>query len=224
MATIKDSVELFEDEVIVREYHAIDKEYVPVLSSGAEGRIAITNRRVIGRSELSVAGGKRVELNTVPLETVQGTCLSSGYSISWLFLIPGIGLLIYGIFGLISRQWGLGVILLIAGIILIVFSFRREVKIGVRAASIVHHGHISRAEPEGYLLLSQSGFRAYRIHGPDIEAVMRSLDAVILTVQQRGLEVIKDLKCSNPECSYMTMIGEEPPKHCPECGRAWRSK
>lgn len=51
--------------------------------------------------------------------------------------------------------------------------------------------------------------------------VMRALDAVILTVQERGVDVMKDLKCPNPECGYMTMIDEKPPRHCPECGIAW---
>jgi rubrerythrin len=50
---------------------------------------------------------------------------------------------------------------------------------------------------------------------------MRALDAVILTVQERGVDVMKDLKCPNPECGYMTMIDEKPPRHCPECGIAW---
>lgn len=223
MATIKDSVDLFEDEIIVREYHAIDKQYVPILSSGAEGRIAITNRRVIGRSELRVTGGKRVEFNAVPLQTVQGTCLTSGHYISWRLLIPGIVAVIFGTRVLPFSGWP-GVLTLIAGIIAIIFAFRREIKIGVRAATIVRGGLISKAEPEGYLLLSQSGFAAFRIHGPDVEALMRALDAVIVAVQERGLEVIKDLKCPNPECGYMTMIDEQPPKHCPECGKAWRSK
>ncbi len=223
MATIKDSVGLFEDEIIVREYYAIDKQYVPILSSGVEGRIAVTNRRVIGRSEVRVTGGKRVEFNAVPLETVQGTCLTSGRSIAWRLLIAGVVLAIFGIRVLDDWKWA-GAIAIIAGIIAIVFAFRREVKIGVRAASIVREGFISRAEPQGYLLLSQSGLAAFRVHGPDVEAVMRALDAVILTVQQRGLEVVKALKCPSPDCSYMTMIDEQPPKHCPECGKSWRTK
>lgn len=223
MATIKDSVDLFEDEIIVREYHAIDKQYVPILSSGAEGRIAITTRRVIGRSELRVIGGKRVEFNAVPLETVQGTCLTSGHSISWRLLIAGVIAVIFAI--RVLPFWELlGTIALIAGIIAIVFAFRREIRIGIRAGTIVRGGLISKAEPKGYLLLSQSGFAAFRIHGPDVEAVMRALDAVIVAVQVRGLEVVKDLKCPNPGCGYMTMIDEQPPKHCPECGRAWRGK
>lgn len=223
MATIKDSVDLYEDEVIVREYHAIDKQYVPILSSGAEGRIAITNRRVIGRSELRVAGGRRVELNTVPLEAVQGTCLTSGHSTSWRLLAPGIVALIGGIRLLTLESW-VGAFVLIAGILLIMFAFRRQIRIGIRAASIVRGGLISKAEPEGYLLLAQSGFSAFQIHGPDADALMRALDAVIVAVQQRGLEVIKDLKCPNPVCGFMTMIDEQPPKHCPECGKAWGSK
>jgi len=223
MATIEDSVDLFEDEVIVREYWAIDKQYLPILSPGAEGRIAITNRRVIGRSELKVDGGKRVELNAVPLDSVQGTCLTVGHRTLWGLLIPGIASFIAGIRLLEFAGW-LSASLFIAGIVAIVFAFRREIKVGVRAASIVRGGFISKAEPEGYLLLAQSGLAVLRTHGPDVEALVRALDAVIVAVQQRGAEIVNDLKCPNVECGYMTMIDDQPPKHCPECGKAWRAK
>lgn len=41
MPTIKDSVNLSPDETTLREYHAIDRGYVPILSRGVEGRIAV---------------------------------------------------------------------------------------------------------------------------------------------------------------------------------------
>jgi len=223
MATIKESVDLFEDEIIAREYHAVDRQYFPLLSSRAEGRIAITNRRVIGRSEVKVLGGKRVEFNAVPLDKVQGTCLAVGHYTSVRLLIVGIIVAVSGVSLLPFARWP-GAIMLIAGLLAIVFAFRREVQIGIRAAGIVQGGFISKAESKGYLLLRFAGFAAFRVHGPDVDAVMRALDAVILAVQQRGAEIIKDLKCPNPGCSYMTMIDDQPPKHCPECGKAWRSK
>jgi len=223
MATIKDSADLFEDEVIVREYWAIDKQYIPILSSGAEGRIAVTNRRVIARSELKVDGGKRVEVNAVPLETVQGTCLTVGHRTLWRLLIPGVAAVIAGVRLLDFGGWP-SAMLFIAGVIAIVCAFRREVKVGVRAASIVRGGFISKAEPEGYLLLAQSGLAALRTHGPDVDPLIRALDAVIVAVQQRGAEIITDLKCPNVQCTFMTMIDDQPPKHCPECGKAWRVK
>jgi len=223
MATIRESVDLFEDEVIVREYWAIDKQYVPILSPGAEGRIAITNRRVISRSELKVDGGKRVELNAVPLEAVQGTCLTVGNRTLWRLLMPGVIAVIAGIRLLEFGGWP-SAVLFIAGVIAIICAFRREIRVGVRAASIVRGGFISKAEPEGYLLLAQSGLSALRTHGPDVEVLMRALDAVIVAAQQRGAAIVNDLKCPNVECGYMTMIDDQPPKHCPECGEAWRAK
>lgn len=223
MATIKESVDLFEDEIIVREYHAVDRQYFPLISPRAEGRIAITNRRVISRSEERVLGGKRVRFNAVPLDKVEGTCLAVGHYTSVKLLIVGIIVALSGV-SVLPLVRGPGVIGLIVGLLLIVFAFRREVEIGIRAAGIVRGGSIGEAEPTGYLLLRFGGFAAFRVDGPDLDAVMRALDAVILAVQQRGADIIKDLKCPNPGCSYMTMIDKQPPKHCPECGKAWRSK
>jgi len=218
MATIKDAVNLSEDETIIREYHVIDRAYVPILSRGVEGRLAITNKRVIGRSEITVAGGKRIEFNSVPLDKVEGVNLVSGYSTSWKILIGGIAAIIFGIF---SLDWGIGIIFIIVGIIAVIFAFKNEVIVGVRAASITRRGMISVPEPQSYLLLSESGFRVFKVQGPDVDALMRGLDMVIMEVKKRGAEVLKDLKCPNPECSYVRAIDETPPKHCPECGTAW---
>jgi hypothetical protein len=223
VATIKESVDLFEDEIIVREYHAIDRQYFPLISPRWQGRIAITNRRVIGRSEESVLGGKRVRFNAVPLDKVEGTCLAVGHRMSVRLLIVGI-IVVLSAVSMLPLVRGPGIIGLIAGLLLIVFAFRREVEIGIRASGIVRGGFVGKAESRGYLLLQCGGFAAFRVHGPDIDAAMRALDAVILAVQQRGADIVKDLKCPNPACGYMTMIDDQPPKHCPECGKAWRAK
>ena len=47
MASIKDSVNLAEGETIIREYHAIDRPYIPIISRGVEGRIALTKYKVL---------------------------------------------------------------------------------------------------------------------------------------------------------------------------------
>ncbi len=223
MSSIKEFVNLSEGEAIIREYHAIERPYIPIISRGVEGRIAVTNKRVIGHSEITVAGGKRIELNNVPLEKVEGTCLTSGFSTSWRALIGGIVAIIFGISVLGTDIWLIGLIALIGGIIAAIFAFRRGIEIGVRATGLIRGGGglVSKAEPMSYLLLSEVGFRVFKIHGPDADAIMRGLDTVILEVKERGVEILKDLKCPNPECSYRRAIDEKPPKHCPECGTAW---
>jgi hypothetical protein len=227
VATIKESISLAKDETILREYYPINKQGFPLISSGIEGRIAVTNKRIIGRSE--TLGGHHIKFTSIPLDKAVGTCLYSG---SHMLLIPfliGVLVIIAGILALImvhSRSaLAPGIIGILVGIVLILFSFRNEIHIGVRAATIVGKGGmVSIPDYNGYLLLSAHGFTLFQIHGPDAEAVMKGLDAVILDAQERGSQITQDLKCPNPNCHHMIMIDEKPPKHCPECGIAWGEK
>jgi hypothetical protein len=226
MTTIKESVNLARDEVLLREYQAIDKQFIPFFSAGVKGRIAVTNKRIIGQCETTVLGGQYTELNSVPLEKVEGVNLATGFRISWILFIIGALFTLFCIIALAADHNFVApkVIFLIIGIVLFISSFRRQITIGVRVAYIGKRGLISRPDIEGYLLLFTSGFRVFSVNGPDADAVMKGLDATIIDIKERGGTVIQDLKCPNSECKYMTTMGEKPPKHCPECGKSWGEK
>jgi len=218
MASIKDSVNLAEGETIIREYHAIDRPYIPIISRGVEGRIALTNKRAIGQTITSVLGGKFTEVTDAHLERIDGIWVNSGYSTSWKILIGGIAAIIVGISMLVDELWPIGIIALIAGVIAAIFAFRNGFGIGVRTAGGAGGGS---PRSENYPLVAEVGFRVFKIHGPDADTIMKGLDTLILEIKARGAELLKDLKCPNPECSYMRAIDEKPPKHCPECGAKW---
>ena len=212
MESIKEIVNLSEGEQVVREYHAI--EQYGILKK-LDGKLALTNKRAIAYSKERTVLGEREVINENNLEGIEGTAVISGFGVLWKQIIGGIAAAIMGIIIMISGELLGGILLLILGIVLAIFSFRREFGVEVRSANG------STGEPINYPILVASGFMIAKVRGPDADALMKGVGAMIMDIKLRGEKLLENLKCPNPECSYMRPFDEKPPKHCPECGKSW---
>jgi hypothetical protein len=212
MGPIKEIVNLSEGEQVVREYHTI--EQYGILKK-LDGKLALTNKRAIAYSKGKTVLGEREKINENDLEEIEGTKIISGFGFVWKLLIGGIAAAITGIIMMVSEEVIGGILLLIVGIVLAIFSFRREFCVEVRSASG------GTAEPVNYPFLLASGLMIAKVRGPDADALMKGLGAMIRDIKLQGEKLLEKLKCPNPECRYMRPFDEKPPKHCPECGTSW---
>lgn len=212
MESIKEIVNLSEGEQVVREYHAL--EQYGILKK-LDGKLALTNKRAIAYSKGKTVLGEREEINENDLEGIEGTKIISGFGVVWRLLIGGIAAAIVGIIAMASGVLSGGILLLIAGIVLAVLSFGRVFRVEVRSCNG------GTGEPINYPLLEASGFMIAKVRGPDADAVMKGLGAMIRDIRLRGEKLLEKLRCPNPECRYMRPFDEKPPKHCPECGTSW---
>jgi hypothetical protein len=210
--SIKEIVNLSEGEQVVREYHAI--EQYGILKK-FDGKLALTNKRAIAYSKGKTVLGERVEINENDLEGIEGTKIISGFGVVWRLLIGGIAAAIVGIIAMASGVLSGGILLLIAGIVLAILSFGRVFRVEVRSCNG------GTGEPINYPLLEASGFMIAKVRGPDADALMKGLGAMIRDIRLRGEKLLEKLRCPNPECRYMRPFDEKPPKHCPECGTSW---
>ncbi|MGP8330320.1 MAG: hypothetical protein ACT6FF_08400 [Methanosarcinaceae archaeon] len=212
MESIKEIVNLSEGEQVIREYHAI--EQYGILKK-LDGKIALTNKRVIAYSKARWALGEHETINENNLDGIEGVAIASGFDVSSSLLIAGIAAAIVGLIVMVSDEIIGGILLLIGGIGLAILSFGREYKVEVRS----NNG--GTGEPINYPFIKAKGYMIAKVCGPDADVLMKGLGATISDIKLRGEKLLEGLKCSNPGCSYVRPFDENPPKHCPECGASW---
>lgn len=212
MESIKEIVNLSEGEQVIREYHAI--EQYGILKK-LDGKIALTNKRVIAYSKAKWALGEHEAINETNLDTIEGVAIASGFDVSLKLLIAGIAAAIIGLSIMALGEIVGGILPLIVGIVLAILSFGREYTVEVRS----NNG--GTGEPINYPVIGARGYMIAKVCGPDADVLMKGLGAMISDTKLRGEKLLEELKCSNPRCSYVRPFDETPPKHCPECGASW---
>ena len=212
MESIKEIVNLSEGEQVIREYHAI--EQYGILKK-LDGKIALTNKRVIAYSKTRWALGEYETINENDLDGIDGAAITSGFDVSLSLLIGGIAAAIVGLIVMVSDEIMGGILILIGGILLAISSFRKEYAVEVRS------NNSGTGEPINYPCIGAKGFMIAKVCGPDADVLMKGLGATISDIKLRGKKLLEELKCPNPECSYVRPFDENPPKHCPECGASW---
>ncbi len=80
---------------------------------------------------------------------------------------------------------------------------------------------VAYGAPINYPILHAWGLMVGKVHGPDADALMKGLNVMVLDIKLHGEKLLEGLKCPNPECSYLRLFNEKPPKYCPECGTVW---
>ena len=215
MESIKEIVNLSEGEQVIREYHAI--EQYGILKK-LDGKIALTNKRVIAYSKARWALGEHETINENNLDGIEGVAIASGFDVSLSLLIAGIAAAIVGLIVMVSDEIMGGILILIVGIVSAILSFGREYKVEVRS------NNSGTGEPINYPFIKAKGYMIAKVCGPDADVLMKGLGATISDIKLRGEKLLEKLKCPNPGCSYVRPFDETPPKHCPECGASWEAQ
>ncbi|NMG82767.1 MAG: hypothetical protein GIS02_01000 [Methanosarcinales archaeon] len=212
MESIKEIVNLSEGEQVIREYHAI--EQYGILKK-LDGKIALTNKRVIAYSKARWTLGEYETINENNLDGIEGVAIASGFDVSLSLLIGGIAAAIVGLIVMVSGEIIGGILTLIVGIVLAILSFGREYAVEIRTTNG------GTGEPINYPFIRAKGFAVAKVCGPDADVLMKGLGAMISDIKLRGEKLLEKLKCPNPGCNYVRPFDENPPKHCPECGASW---
>lgn len=207
-------VTLAENEHVIKRYDALNM----ISPYKLDISIALTNKRVLfyggGMSWFGMGENKIV--SDINIDKVTGTDIFKGRTFSIVQLIIGVLIALGGLsylassnnsFGASSNNFGSGLILLIIGIAIILFSFKTVFSIIVKAEHI---------DPISI------GIGGYSITKPgnDAGTVLKEIGAMILNIRTSGDKFTEKLKCPNKNCTYIRSVDEKP-KHCPECGTEW---
>lgn len=180
MPSVRDFINLGRDEVIIREYNAV-KILAP---TKMDGNICLTNKRAIlyGKTEAFLGLGTSQIASDIHMDVIKGTEIFAEAGIHFWWVLAGI---IAVIFGITNLQESINLLIFLAGLAAIAFAILRKekgFKIIIKGQNIDPPLSIGR---ERYSVAQR---------GPDAEALIRELGAMILDIQMRGDEVLKDIK------------------------------
>jgi len=198
-------ITLAEDEHIIKEYEAA-KMIAPYK---LDVNIALTTKRVVfyGRGNSWFGLGENRLVNEVHINKIIGTNVFNGRSFSLIQLIIGALIALAGLSSISNREPGNGIIILIVGIIIIIYSIKTTFSVEIKAETTTP---ISVGKERASITKPAK----------DSELLVKEIGAMILDIQLNGAELLENLKCQNSSCTYIRSFDEKP-KHCPECGIEW---
>ena len=186
MPSVRDFINLAKDEVVIREYHAMRVLFPFKL----DGNICLTNKRAIlyGKTESFLGLGSSQVANDLHMDIIKGSEVFAETGIHYIWLIIGIFL---AITQLGSLQSTIGFLLFLAGLALIALSVLLKDKgfhvyIKGQDLPVLGIGRERYSFLTSFFLLTQ--------RGRDADALIRELGGLILDIQARGEEVLRDMK------------------------------
>jgi|GEM_PF-3066586 len=192
---VEDFIKLATDEILIKEYQAL----TILQPQKLEGNVALTNKRAIFYTHKQGLGESQLAMD-IHLDQIRGINLLEELRIRWWIVVIGIILSLIGVTKLPGDQFNffLGIILIIIGIIVIVLAFVKRNKtflLEIKASDIPPLS-IGR---ENTLLIRP---------GPDIDALIRDIGALVLEVQHNpaGISDIENVLKQQETVSYSPTI------------------
>jgi len=187
MASVRDFINLAKDEVVIREYHALKV----IFPFSLDGNICLTNKRAIlyGKTQSFLGFGTSQIANDIHLDVIKGAEIFSESGIHFVWLILGILIAYSGLGG--GLQNTTSFLFFLVGLALIALSILLKDKgfyVNIKGQNLPILG-IGR---EKYSFFTT--FFMITQRGRDADALIRELGALILDIQMRGDEVLREIK------------------------------
>jgi hypothetical protein len=187
MPSVRDFINLAKDEVVIREYHALRI----IFPFKLDGNICLTNKRAIlyGKTQSFMGFGTSQVANDIHMDVIKGAEIFSESGIHFIWLVIGIILAISGFTG--GMQNTPSFLIFLGGLALIALSILLKDKgfyVNIKGQNLPILG-IGR---EKYSIFTN--FMMITQRGRDADALIRELGALILDIQMRGEEVLREIK------------------------------